>query len=274
MVKVKFILIKIAALLISVPSLRHQCPHFEIDNSLKRLIVDIGNTRIKTAVFEDDLLIEDKSFLDTDAIVAYAATIEIDASIISSVTLTEGELKNKLPFSFLFLNSETSIPFTNLYATPHTLGVDRKAAVMGARCWIPAGNLLAIDLGSCITYDLLDNEDRYLGGGISPGLQMRFKAMHQQTARLPLVDMPDARQPELIGNTTEACMQSGVYHGIYFEMQGVIAAYAAKYRDLNVIICGGDSKIFESLTKDHIFVIPNLVLYGLNRILSYNVHYQ
>lgn len=274
MAKVNFILIKIADLLISVPSLRHQCQHFEKDNSLKRLIIDIGNTRIKTAVFEDDLLIEDKSFLDIDAIVNYASTIEIDASIVSSVTFTEGELKNKLPFSFLFLNRETEIPFKNLYVTPHTLGVDRKAAVVGARCWFPAGNLLAIDLGSCITYDFLDKEDRYLGGGISPGLQMRFRAMHQQTARLPLVDMPKGLEPELIGKSSEACLQSGVYHGIYFEMQGMIAAYVAKYPDLKVIICGGDSKIFESLTKDHIFVIPNLVLYGLNRILSYNVHYQ
>lgn len=241
---------------------------------MKRLIVDIGNTRIKTAVFEDEAFVEEKLFIDIHDIAEFSESVDFEACIISSVTLSEADLKEKLPFNFLFLSRETKIPFKNLYATPHTLGVDRKAAVMGARCKFPKDDVLAIDLGSCITYDLLDRQDQYLGGGISPGLQMRFRAMHQQTARLPLVGMPEKQQPELIGDSTESCMQSGVYFGIHYEIQGMVEAYRAKYTDLKVIICGGDSKIFESLTKDHIFVIPNLVLYGLNRILSYNVHYQ
>jgi type III pantothenate kinase len=241
---------------------------------VKRLIVDIGNTRIKTAVFEDEALVEEKSFTDIQDFAMFSESVDFEASIISSVTLSETDLKEKMPFDFLFLSCETKIPFKNLYATPHTLGVDRKAAVMGARCKFPQDDVLAIDLGSCITYDLLDRQDQYLGGGISPGLQMRFRAMHQQTARLPMVGMPEKQQPELIGDSTESCMQSGVYFGMRYEMQGMVEAYRAKYPDLKVIICGGDSKIFESLTKDHIFVIPNLVLYGLNRILSYNVHYQ
>lgn len=241
---------------------------------MKRLIVDIGNTRIKTAVFEHETLVEENSFSETSDLARYAKNVAFESCIISSVTLSEADLKEKLPFDFLFLSRETKIPFKNLYATPHTLGVDRKAAVVGARCKFPKDDVLAIDLGSCITYDLLDRQDQYLGGGISPGLQMRFRAMHQQTARLPLVGMPEKQQPDLVGNSTETCMQSGVYFGMRYEMQGMVEAYRAKYPDLKVIICGGDSKIFESLTKDHIFVIPNLVLYGLNRILSYNVHYQ
>ena len=241
---------------------------------MKRLIIDIGNTRIKTAVFDEESIIDEKSFVEIDHLISYARGIEFGASIISSVTFPETDLREKLPFDFLFLSRETNIPFKNLYTTPHTLGVDRKAAVMGARCTFPKDDVLAIDLGSCITYDLLDRQDQYLGGGISPGLQMRFRAMHQQTARLPLVAMPEKQHPDLIGNSTESCMQSGVYFGMCYEMQGMVEAYMAKYPDLKVIICGGDSKIFESLTKDHIFVIPNLVLYGLNRILSYNVHYQ
>lgn len=241
---------------------------------MKRLIVDIGNTRIKTAVFDGELLLEERSFTGIEHLTTYAKGLDFEASIISSVTFSELELKEKLPFGFLFLSRETSIPFKNLYATPHTLGVDRKAAVIGARCKFPQADVLAIDLGSCITYDLMDRQDRYLGGGISPGLQMRLRAMHQQTARLPLVAMPEKQLPDLIGNSTETCMQSGVYFGMLFEMRGTMEAYMAEYPDLKVIICGGDSKIFESLTKDHIFVIPNLVLHGLNRILSYNVHYQ
>jgi type III pantothenate kinase len=241
---------------------------------VKRLIVDIGNTRIKTAVFEEDLLLHEKSVTDMHELMAHAGGLEFEACIISSVTFSEQDLKEKLPFDFLFLSRETNIPFKNLYATPHTLGVDRKAAVIGARCRFPKDDVLAIDMGSCLTYDLLDRNDQYLGGGISPGLQMRFRAMHQQTARLPLVGLPPNQLPDLIGDSTETCMQSGVFYGILYELQGMVAAYLAKYPDLKVIICGGDSKIFESLTKDHIFVIPNLVLYGLNRILSYNVHYQ
>lgn len=241
---------------------------------MKRLIVDIGNTRIKTAVFDEESLLGESSCSKIEDFATYAESLDFEACIISSVTFSEADLKERLPFDFLFLSRETNIPFKNLYATPHTLGVDRKAAVMGARCKFPQDDVLAIDLGSCITYDLLDRQDQYLGGGISPGLQMRFRAMHQQTARLPLVTMPDKQVPDLIGNSTESCMQSGVYFGMLYEMQGMVEAYMAKYPDLKVIICGGDSKIFESLTKDHIFVIPNLVLHGLNRILSYNVHYQ
>jgi type III pantothenate kinase len=241
---------------------------------VKRLVVDIGNTRIKTAVFEEEALMAERSFSDIAELAAYATSIEFEYSIISSVTMIREDLEATLPFGFLFLGRETRIPFKNLYMTPQTLGVDRKAAVIGARSKFPQEDVMAIDLGSCITYDLLDKYDQYWGGGISPGLQMRFRAMHQQTARLPLVGLPEDRLPELIGNSTETCMQSGVYFGMLHELQGLVQAYLEKYPDLKVIICGGDAKIFESLTKDHIFVIPNLVLHGLNRILSYNVHYQ
>jgi type III pantothenate kinase len=242
--------------------------------SLKQLITDIGNTRIKTAVFENENLGEERNFEEFSKFLTYAQNQDFTNTIISSVTYTESQLKGLLDFPFLFLNAKTPLPFQNLYATPETLGVDRKAAVIGARTAFQNCPVLAIDLGSCITYDFMDESDRYFGGAISPGLQMRFTAMNQLTARLPLAGLEERQEPKFIGDSTVSGLRSGVYYGIKFEMQGYIESYQTQHPDLKVIICGGDSKIFESLTKDHIFVIPNLVLYGLNRILSYNVNYQ
>jgi type III pantothenate kinase len=241
---------------------------------LKQLVVDIGNTRIKAALFENDILLKEFIFEDFNSFLEESKNQDFHHAIISSVTYTEDRLKELLDFGFLFLDSKTLLPFKNLYATPETLGVDRKAAVVGARTIFKDCPILAIDLGSCITYDLMDVNDRYLGGAITPGLQMRFKAMNQLTARLPLVDLDQGIIPKFVGDSTVSCLRSGVYYGIQFEMKGFIQEYQAQYHGLKVIICGGDSKIFESLTKDHIFVIPNLVLHGLNRILSYNVNYQ
>lgn len=243
-----------------------------IISKLNNLIVDIGNTRIKTAVFENDNLVKETAFEHMEDFLSILPEISFQHAIISSVKYSEEELRMMLDFDFLYLNKNTPTPIYNNYKTPETLGVDRKAAVVGARATIEIGALLTVDMGSCITYEILDPLDRYLGGAISPGLKMRFKAMHQQTARLPLVTLTDSSPPNLTGDTTSTCMQSGVYHGILHEIEGFIRAYSKEYDDLKVIICGGDSKVFESLTKDHIFVIPNLVLYGLNRILSYNVN--
>lgn len=217
---------------------------------------------------------DESVFVDFADLLTYSKKQVFNHAIISSVTYTESELLALLDFPFLFLSLKTPLPFQNLYATPETLGVDRKAAVIGARAVFQNCALLAIDLGSCITYDLMDESDRYMGGAISPGLQMRFKAMNMHTARLPLAQLEPGEAPKITGDSTTACLRSGVFFGIKFEMEGFIQANQAQYDGLKVIICGGDSKIFESLTKDHIFVIPNLILRGLNRILTYNVNYQ
>lgn len=241
---------------------------------MRNYTVDIGNTRFKTAVFEGEELLEEKSFESSEDWIAYSRSLSFEQCIISSVTYQEAELRDLLGFDFCYLSKELKMPFTNLYATPHTLGVDRKAAMVGARALFREGPLLAVDLGSCITFDLLDNDNVYRGGSISPGMRMRFRAMHGLTARLPLENLEIGEVPSLIGKSTSLGLKSGVYHGILFEIEGYIRAYQRQYQDLKVIICGGDSKIFESLTKDHIFVIPNLVLYGLNRILIYNVNFE
>jgi type III pantothenate kinase len=168
------------------------------------------------------------------------------------------------------LNRNLSLPIQNHYQTPDTLGMDRLAGACGAHALFPTQNCLVIDAGTCVTFDFVDGSGVYYGGGISPGLHMRFKAMHTFTAKLPLIS-PKAGVP-LIGASTEASMQSGVVNGMIAEMEGIIARYAGKYAELRVILCGGDAGFFENQLKASIFASPELVLIGLNSILIHNVN--
>ena len=195
---------------------------------------------------------------------------EFDHCLISSVKWTDSELKSRIPFDFIYLSHETALPIENNYGSPATLGLDRIAAAIGAWSMVAAKPILAIDMGSCITFDLVDQSGTYLGGAISPGLAMRARAMNEFTARLPLVDLKN-KPSELFGNTTALCMQIGLWSGISHEILGQIKAYQEKYPQIEVFVCGGDAQSFESLVKDHIFVVPNLVLHGLNAILNHNV---
>ena len=156
-----------------------------------------------------------------------------------------------------------------MYTTPATLGVDRIAAICGAIEIFPQQNCLVVDAGTCINYEFLDAALNYHGGAISPGIQMRFDALHKFTARLPLIK--EFNKTELVGNSTESCMTSGVVNGVVAEVNGIIEKYAQKFPDLGVILCGGDAYFFENNLKQPIFAAPDLVLHGLNRILQHNV---
>ena len=237
---------------------------------MKNLVIDIGNTRIKSALFEGSDLIGDHSFEDLEAALAFWEAMDFQTCLVSSVRFSRQELAEKIAFPFQYLSHQISLPILNGYLTPHTLGLDRIAAAIGA--WELAGKkaVLAIDLGSCITYELVDELSIYRGGAISPGLQMRAKAMNSFTARLPLVDL-EQKPENSLGNSTISCMQSGIWFGVEYELLGHIEAYRLKIPEIKVYICGGDSLSFESLAKDHIFVVPNLVLHGLNCILNHNV---
>lgn len=237
---------------------------------MKNLVIDIGNTRIKSALFNGEDLIGDHSFEELDQAISFWRTMEFQECILSSVRFSEEELLKRIPFPFSFLSHNTNFPILNGYLTPKTLGLDRLAAAIGA--WQLAGKkpVLAIDLGSCITFEFVDDLSIYRGGAISPGLQMRAKAMNSFTARLPLVDL-NQMPLSPIGDSTVACMQAGIWYGVMYELMGHIDAYRLKIPEIKVYICGGDSLSFESLAKDHIFVVPNLVLYGLNCILNHNV---
>lgn len=237
---------------------------------MKSLILDIGNTRIKAALFVENHLEWETAYEDFSTMLVEVIDKEFDHCIISSIKWSEKELKEKIPFYFLFLNSSTKLPINMAYETPNTLGLDRVAAAIGALVHVKHGPVLAIDMGTCVTFDLINEKNTFQGGAISPGFTMRAKAMNTFTAKLPLVDLKN--KPEsFIGRNTNTCMQVGIWYGMEFEILGQIAAYQKKFSKIKVFVSGGDAQSFDSLAKDHIFVVPNLVLYGLNAILNHNV---
>ena len=147
--------------------------------------------------------------------------------------------------------------------------MDRIASACGAFQLFPRENTLSIDAGTCITYEFTDADGNYRGGGISPGLNMRFKAVHTFTAKLPLISAK--QNAPLVGNTTETSIQSGVINGLIAEIDGIIDRYQREFGAVRVILCGGDTRFFENQLKASIFASPELVLIGLNSILNYNV---
>ena len=237
------------------------------------LIIDIGNTVAKIAVFKDkdivEILYDSNQTLEclSDICAKYAVEKAIVATVIDLNERVLAQLKS-LPVSLLWLNEKTLLPVENLYETPETLGYDRMAAVVSAHEQFPDRNILVIDAGTCITYEFIDSEGQYHGGNISPGLQMRFKALHQFTGRLPLVD-PQGRSLDL-GKDTETAIRAGVKKGIEYEISGYITAMKHKYPELLVFLTGGDDFSFDTNVKSVIFADRFLVLKGLNRILNYN----
>jgi len=166
------------------------------------------------------------------------------------------------------LSHTSKTPFKNSYATPDTLGADRIAVVVAAFYEYPRKNVLVIDAGTCITYDIINDYGEYLGGAISPGLQMRYKAMHNQTDALPLLRPNEIL--DFVGNTTESSMHSGVINGTVQEVDGVIEQYKQRFKDLTVILTGGDAHFFAKRLKNSIFANSKFLLEGLNYLLEYN----
>lgn len=236
------------------------------------LVIDYGNSAAKAGVFEGHHMKEKFVFTSPEDARAFIQASPAEHVIVSSVSRDAEEVSSwaiQARKKFI-LRHTLPLPITNRYATPATLGVDRLAGACGARQMFPDRNCLVIDAGTCITYDFLDAAGSYLGGGISPGLHMRFQAVHTFTKKLPLVAAVD--NINLIGNSTEQCIQSGVIHGVLEELQGIMRQYREKFEDLKVILCGGDTHFFENQLKASIFAVPELVLSGLNSILIYNVN--
>jgi type III pantothenate kinase len=238
------------------------------------LCIDIGNTRSKYAVFDKDQLVAEGVWSKVSVTAIRKVEKEyplIQRIIVSTVTLLDKKLKSEIQKNtkqYLLLDHKTAIPIQNKYETPKTLGKDRLSAVIGATAVFPKRNCLVIDAGTCIKYDFINAEGVYRGGSISPGVQMRLKAMHHFTAKLPLVKTSE--NDEFIGKNTREAILSGAQHGALAEIKGMIAAYVEKYGRIKVIITGGDAIFFANRMKRRIFVSPNLVLIGLNRILSFN----
>ena len=237
------------------------------------LVIDQGNTFAKVGLFESDALLKSVAGLDQTQLLAFVAENQPDHLLISSVGTDEESLRTMFsPFcqKIIVLNPSTPVPLVKRYDTPHTLGADRVAAAVGAKKYFPNNDCLVIDMGTCITYDLVDANDNFEGGIISPGLRMRFKALYTFTKRLPMIDEPN---PEiaLIGKSTTNAMQSGVMNGLKAEIEGIIFEYQDKYPNCKVLMCGGDAQYFERRLKTPIFVVESLVLEGLNKILIYNL---
>jgi type III pantothenate kinase len=237
------------------------------------LVIDLGNTAAKIAWFEGNNLQEFQYNILENELLQLIRTRQPSHTILSSVRKDIDKLIEEIEKNthLITLQSSTYAPFQNRYATPHTLGVDRIAGVVGAKTLHPDKPCLVIDLGTCITFDFIDAENNFWGGNIAPGLQMRFKAMQHFTAKLPLIELTETDYETLTGNSTRQAMLSGVVLGITFEIEGYIRNYQQKYPNLVTIACGGDAIFFETKLKPAIFAIPNLTLVGLNRILQYNV---
>ena len=235
------------------------------------VVVDYGNTQAKVAIFDNQNLIEKHAFSSREDLQQFLKLSTAGHFIISSVNADASAISEWVTSAAykLVLTHATPLPISNQYSTPQTLGVDRIAGACGAFQLFPDQNTLVIDVGTCITYDFTDKGGNFLGGGISPGLNMRFQAMHTFTAKLPLVK--PAEDSLLIGTGTESSMQSGVLYGMVGEIEGIIGRYQAKYHGVQVILCGGDAPFFENKLKASIFACPNLVLIGLNSILLHNV---
>ena len=242
----------------------------------KQLVIDVGNSRIKTAVFQDFFLLEATEWAtaiwDRDVFLNLATNPGVQNIIYSSVAEPlPAAWKEELPrrVRLVELDSATKLPFINTYQTPETLGKDRLAAVAGAQHLYPGTSLLIADAGTCITYDLLNARGEYLGGNISPGLHMRYRAMHTFTARLPQVDWSPT--PDWIGTSTEKALRNGGLWGMIWELEGCIGAAEEKLGKVRAVLTGGDAEILAKYVKREIFVHPQLVLTGLNKILQYHV---
>ena len=237
------------------------------------LCIDTGNSCTKIGIFKQDELIE-KMIFDRFGVSEIEMIFEkyaVSACIFSSVAKHDekiiAELRKKSAF-FIEFSHETAIPIENRYNTPQTLGKDRLAGVIGASFLKPNSDILVIDAGSAITYDFLTADGVYLGGNISPGIDLRLRALHEFTGRLPLVEAK-AESP-LLGNDTQSAILSGVLNGIFFEINGYIDELKQQYPSLSTFLTGGSTFFFANSVKSAIFANLNLVLIGLNRILRHN----
>ena len=239
------------------------------------LVIDIGNTYTKFAYFNDDI-IEQKNQIENNDIEnsGFVNSIKTDDYvIISSVnSKVSAILNNKIKQrnnNVLMFNHKTKIPIENKYSSKATLGLDRLAGIIGANALFPNKNILVFDAGTALTIDMLNEKGEYLGGNISPGLNTRFKALHNYTSKLPLIEKSEAF-PEY-GKTTEEAIIAGVQKGIIYEIDSYIYDFKKNYKNIKVILTGGDSFFFEKRLKNTIFANSDLILIGLHKVLKFNV---
>lgn len=237
------------------------------------LVVDIGNTLLKLAVFDGGRLVAQQCVgeLREETFAGLLGGARAARAVVAS---TRGEAPaiveavRRHTDYLLEFTPATPVPIGNAYLTPATLGRDRLAAAVGAATLYPGRNALIVDFGTAVTLDFVSADGVFRGGCISPGMAMRFRALHEYTAALPLCDATDSA--ELLGRTTDEAVRLGVMNSLAFEIEGYIARMQGEIEDLCVIFTGGDTNFFAKRIKNTIFANCNLVFCGLNRILEYN----
>lgn len=236
------------------------------------LVLDNGNSNIKAGLFEKgELLFSGVYNCDSLAdLLQVISSNPVKASILSSVANLPDPLREILSAhgKLLILSEKTSVPISNNYKTPQTLGADRLANAVAATEVFKNSDVLVIDAGTCLKFDFIDKESTYHGGAISPGLFMRYKALNHYTSRLPLLE--PVENPLLIGNDTNSSIQSGIINGMTAEINELISEYSTRYPGLRCILTGGDAHFFLNKLKTYIFAAPSLTLQGLDTILRYN----
>jgi type III pantothenate kinase len=209
------------------------------------LVIDVGNTQIKAAVFEQNTLLKKEIIAYEDWQISLKKVMKNFSEISILVVASVGKLE-KSDFLTLdsglnvyFITRESKFPFNNLYASPSTLGIDRMILASGAVLQFPKKNRLVIDAGTCITYDFIDSNDNYLGGAISPGIRLRYESLHNYTAKLPL--LKKEKPIDIVGNSTTQSIHSGVINGVSFEIEGFINSVLDKNDNFIIILTGGDA---------------------------------
>jgi type III pantothenate kinase len=237
------------------------------------LVVDIGNSSLKVAIF-DKKLMTSKFIYTNQSLNIFSDLFKnnvIDNCLISNVSTIDKNILDflKINSNLFSINESINLPFINLYKTKNTLGHDRIALVSAAAIDFPDQNTLIIDTGTCITYDFKNSENEYLGGGISPGIQMRFKSLNSQTSKLPLSTIN--LEYKLIGDDTNSSINSGVVYGVISEINGIINQYQERFKNIKIILTGGDSNFLLKKIKNTIFADQNFLLKGLNYLLENNI---
>ena len=237
------------------------------------LIIDIGNTSVKVALANNGMIVRKERLASADPalIERFAGRHSPEGIIVSSVGADPSDLLDFLRGKCDRVHNltwQSEYPFNIDYGTPETLGVDRLAAAAGGFVHHPGADLLIIDAGSALTVDLV-NDGAYRGGSISPGLSMRFRALHEYTDRLPLVTRRDSFS--FPGKTTEEAIAAGVVMGMVYEINEYIRTFEEKHKKLVTVITGGDSELISSRTERKVLIYPDLVTEGLNFLLDTNV---
>ncbi len=236
------------------------------------LVLDVGNTRTKLALFRNGEAVRTghSAHGDTAAVATFLGGARPTAVVAGSVAMHDeafaAYLNGVAPL--LVVRGDTPAPVVNAYGTAASLGADRLANAVAATRRFPGRPALAIDLGTCITYDVVETDGRYAGGAISPGMRMRAQAMNTYSARLPLV-FPE-QEPQLLGTSTTGSLEAGVFHGVVAELHGFIAAYGYERPGMAVVLTGGDAPRFMGALKSGIFAHPLLTLEGLYAILVHH----